>query len=44
MEFAPITSVGMERCFSPYAYLLSNRRKAFSFDNLRMVSIVVANL
>lgn len=44
MKYAPITFVDVERSFSRYANILNNRRKSFIFGNLRMVSIVAANI
>ncbi len=39
-KFAPVTSCDVERSFSNYKYTLSDRRRSFTFENLRMVLIV----
>ncbi|KAL4132751.1 hypothetical protein QTP88_009852 [Uroleucon formosanum] len=42
-KFAPITSVDVERSFSKYKHILSDRRRRFLFENLKKVLIVQCN-
>jgi len=42
-KFAPITSVDVERSFSKYKHILSDRRRKFLFENLKKVLIVQCN-
>ncbi|KAL4120565.1 hypothetical protein QTP88_013235 [Uroleucon formosanum] len=42
-KFAPITSVDVERSFSKYKHILSDRRRRFLFENLIKVLIVQCN-
>lgn len=42
-SYAPITSCDIERSFSRYNFCLSERRRTFTFDNLRMYIIVHCN-
>ena len=35
LKFAPTTSVDVERSFSKYKEILSDKRKSMTFDNLR---------
>ena len=39
-SFAPINSTQVERAFSIYKNILTDRRRSFSFENLRMVFVV----
>lgn len=39
-KFAPITSVDVERSFSLYKYILTDRRQSFNTDNLEKHLIV----
>ena len=38
--FAPINSAKVERAFSIYINILTDRRRSFAFENLRMVFVV----
>ncbi|XP_025408739.1 uncharacterized protein LOC112682378 [Sipha flava] len=42
-KFAPITSVDVERSFSKYKHILSDRRRKFLFENLKKILIVQCN-
>ena len=42
-SFAPLTSCDTERSFSMFKNCLSERRRTFSFDNLRMYIVVQCN-
>ena len=42
-KFAPITSVDVERSFSKSKNILSDRRQAFTVDNLKMVVVLNCN-
>ncbi|KAJ4430719.1 hypothetical protein ANN_19310 [Periplaneta americana] len=42
-SYAPITSCDVERSFSRYIFCLNERRRTFTFDNLRMYIIVHCN-
>ena len=42
-KFAPITSCDVERSFSIYRHILSDRRRGFTFENLKMTLIVNSN-
>lgn len=39
-QFAPLSSCDVERSFSKYRYILSDRRRGFTFENLKMVLVV----
>jgi len=39
-KFAPISSVDVERSFSKYKHILTDRRKRFLFENLKKVLII----
>jgi hypothetical protein len=43
LEFSPITSCDIERTFSRYKYLPSDRRRSYTFDNLKMTFITLCN-
>lgn len=42
-NYAPITSVDVERSFSIYKNLLSSNRRRFTFENIRKYLIVQCN-
>lgn len=42
-NYAPITSVDVERSFSIYKNLLSSNRRRFTFENIRKHLIVQCN-
>lgn len=42
-QFAPITSVDVERSFSKYKNLLSNNRRSFTIANIKHALIVQCN-
>lgn len=42
-QFAPITSVDVERSFSKYKNLLSDNRRSFSLENIKQTLIVQCN-
>ena len=42
-KFAPITTCSLERAFSRYANLLSDRRRALTFDNLTQHFMLLCN-
>jgi len=39
-EFAPLTSVDVERSFLRYKNLLANSRRSFTFENIRPIILV----
>jgi hypothetical protein len=43
LEFSPITSCDVERTFSRYKNLLSDRRISYTFDNLKMTFVTLCN-
>jgi hypothetical protein len=43
LEFSPITSCDVERTFSRYKNLLSDRRRSYTFDNLKMTFVTLCN-
>lgn len=42
-KYAPIASVDVERSFSMYKNVLADNRRSFSFENLRMVTVIYCN-
>lgn len=42
-KYAPTTSVDVERSFSSYKTLLSDNRRAFTFENLKHLIIIQCN-
>lgn len=42
-KYAPVTSVDVERSFSSYKNILSDRRRSFLFENLKNHLIVQCN-
>ncbi len=42
-KYAPVTSVAVERTFSKYKHILSDRRQSFLFENLRKILILSCN-
>jgi hypothetical protein len=43
LNYAPITSIDVERSFSVYKTLLSNNRRSFKFENIRKHIIIQCN-
>jgi hypothetical protein len=42
-KYAPLTSFDVERSFSMYKKILSDNRRSFSFENLKMHVVVHCN-
>jgi len=42
-KYAPVTSVDVERSFSSYKNILSDRRRSFLFENLKNLLIAQCN-
>ena len=42
-KYAPVTSVDVERSFSSYKHILSDRRQGFNFENLGKILIIYSN-
>lgn len=42
-KYAPIASVDVERSFSMYKNVLADNRRSFTFENLRMVTVIYCN-
>ncbi|PSN46875.1 hypothetical protein C0J52_19075 [Blattella germanica] len=42
-RYAPVTSCVTERSFSRYKHFLSDRRKYFSFDTVKMYLVIHCN-
>jgi hypothetical protein len=43
LEFSPITSCDVERTFSRYKSLLTDKRRNYTFDNLKMTFVTLCN-
>jgi hypothetical protein len=41
LQFSPITSCDVEHTFSRYKNLLSDRRRIYTFDNLKMTLVTL---
>jgi hypothetical protein len=43
-KYAPVNSVDVERSFSAYKNILSDRRRSFKFENISKIIVIQCNL